>query len=115
MRRLFYPLLCLLGMIPGGCQTTPGFSIGASFTVPPTLNTSATLHPVATQPAMSYAVEMPQQSMSVQRQYVVPNVIQAPAMPIPNIQPRPQMEMIPAPKAPCQPACQASAQIVSVE
>lgn len=113
----FCMFVCCL--IPGGCQTTPGFTWSFAFTVPPTINATNTLHPVATMPAMSYAIEAPQQATVVQRQYLVPSVVEQAPLPAPAIRPRPQAEQIPLPKAPCTPLSsqggQPVAQIVSAE
>lgn len=99
MKRLW---LLLAALIPGGCQTTPGFTWSFSFTVPPTINSTNTLHPIATMPAMSYAVERQQGATEVQRQYLVPQPVDP--MPPPAIRQRPPMQQLPMPTPnQCQP------------
>lgn len=85
--------ICLASLV--GCQTTPGMTLSWSFTLPPALNNTATLHPVAAMPATAYAVEMPTQAM-IQRPYIMGQQPTAqPQIPTPGPLPRPAMESIP--------------------
>lgn len=84
--------LCLASLV--GCQTTPGMTLSWSFTLPPALNNTATLHPVAAMPATAYAVEMPTQAM-IQRPYLMQQPVPQPSIPTPGPLPRPAMEPIP--------------------
>lgn len=108
--------LCLASLV--GCQTTPGMTLSWSFTLPPALNNTATLHPVAAMPATAYAVEYPTQAL-IQRPYLYQapaSVPQGPPPPAPL--PRPAAEPIPImpkPNSPCGQAPFPQAQVADAQ
>lgn len=110
---VLYPALLSSPFAALGCQSTPGFHWSFGVDVPPTLNQTATLHPVPTMPTTTYAIEAnPQQAVIArsvgvyggQEVYQAPNIV--PPQP-PRIAPRPKAEPLPMPQeSPCKQPCQ---------
>lgn len=77
MKKLWYAMLATMGLT--GCQATPGFQMGWTFTIPPTLNSTSALHPIPTAPTTTYGIEATPNMPVVTRQIqTIPHPVQQP-------------------------------------
>lgn len=110
MRKVLCFVMCAgLASVLLGCKATPGFQVGWSVSVPPTMTNSVAMYPVPTAPQAVYAQEIAQSTplvvrnihpgtMPVPMQIATPPA-QMPLRPQPLPMPR---ETAPAPGQGCQ-------------